>query len=179
VPSDSTRLVAAFWEICLLKRRPQDIPASRFLFNTITCLYVLQSTTINLFAFPFGEAFLLGVLTTALLLVVIRTLLQLRGHAKRMLQAATAMMGASIVLFLPVLALRYWFYIIEASGTRSNLAGYAWVLLFVWELFIFAHILRHALNTRLLIGFFVSIAYVFLEFQAMVALHHALGQWAS
>jgi hypothetical protein len=169
-------LVAAFWEICLLKRRPQDIPASRFLFNVVVGLYVLQSTAINLFAFPFGEAFLLGVVMTMFLLLVIRTLLQFRRYPKRMLQAATAMMGASIVLFLPVLALRYWFHIIEQAGTRSNLAGYVWVFLFVWELFISAHILRHALNTRLLIGFFLSIAYVFLEFQAMFVLHHAFGQ---
>lgn len=173
----ATKLIAPFWDICRLKRAPQDIPASRFLFNLVLFLYVVLGTTINLIGFTFAEACVLSLLMTGLLLLVIRTLLLLRGFNGRMLQTATAVMGASIVLFLPALGLRYWFYVIEKTGTESNLAGYLWVCLFVWERFISAHILRHALDTRLMVGFFISIAYVFLEFQVVVIFHRALGQW--
>ena len=177
VSSAVAKLITPFWDICRLKRAPQDIPESRFLFNIVLCAYLLLGTTINLIGFPIAEACMLSLLMTALLLLVIRTLLQLRGYTGRMLQTATAIMGTSIVLFLPALSLRYWFYVIEKSGTESNLAGYIWVCLFVWERFILAHILRHALGTRLLVGFFISIAYVFLEFQVVVIFHRALGQW--
>jgi hypothetical protein len=138
---------------------------------------LLLGMAINLIGFTLAEACSLSVVMTVLLLLTIRTLLSLRGHAERSLQTVTAIMGTSIILFLPALVLRYWFHVIEKSGTQSNIAGYLWVSLFVWELFISAHILRHALGTRLMVGFFVSIAYVFLEFQVMVFFHRALGQW--
>ena len=59
--------------------------------------------------------------------------------------------------------------------TTSNLAGHCWIALFVWELFIAAHILRHALDMRLIAGFFIAIAYVFFEFQVMYVAHRALS----
>ena len=172
-----SKLIQPFWDICRLKRGPQDIPTSRFLFNLVLCAYLLLGIAINLIGFTVAEACALSLVMTVLLLLVIRALLLFRGYAERTLQTSTAIMGTSIVLFLPALALRYWFHMIEKSGTESNIAGYLWVCLFVWELFISAHILRHALGTRLMVGFFVSIAYVFLEFQVMVFFHRALGQW--
>lgn len=175
--SAAAKLIVPFWDICRLKRLPQDIPASQFLFNLVLCIHLLLGTIINLVGFPIMEACLLSLLMTTLLLLVIRTLLLMRGHGERMLQTATAFMGTAIVLFLPALALRYWFYVIEKSGTASNLAGYLWVCLFVWERFIAAHILRHALGIKLMAGFLISIAYVFLEFQVVVTFHRAISQW--
>ncbi|MDP6182681.1 MAG: hypothetical protein QF609_02580 [Gammaproteobacteria bacterium] len=170
-------LAGAFWELCLLKRRPQDIPFSPFLFKVVVCGYFLRCTAINLVGFPFAEAILLGAVMTVLLLAVFEVLLLIRGYRKRMLQTVTAMMGTKLVLFPAAFALRYWFHIIEQSGTRSDLAGYLWVLLFVWGLFIAAHILRHALNARLIVGFFIAIAYLFLEFRVMFIVHHEFAQW--
>lgn len=171
------KLIAPFWDICRFKRPPQDIPASRFLFNLVLCLQVLAGTIVNLVGFSITEACLLSLLMTTLLLLAIRTLLLVRGHAGRLLQTATAFMGASIVLFPPALGLRYWFYVIEKSGTESNLAGYAWICLFFWECFIAAHILRHALGIKLMAGFLISLAYVFLEFQVVIIFHNAISQW--
>lgn len=174
--SHSTTLIRAFWEVCLLKRRPQDIPASGFLFKLVLCGYILRSLAINAFGFAVAEAIVLSLVMTALLLLVVYALLLIPGHGRRMLQTATAIMGTALVLFPPSLALRYWFHVIEQSGTRSSLAGYLWVMLFVWGLFIAAHILRHALNTRLIVGFVIAVAYVFLEFQVMFVVHRTLGQ---
>ncbi len=175
--STAAKLILPFWEICRFKRPPQDIPASPFLFKLVLCIHVLAGTIINVVGFSIVEACLLSLLMTALLLLAIRILLLMRGHAERILQTGTAFMGASIVLFLPALALRYWFYVIEKSGTESNIAGYVWVCLFVWERFIAAHILRHALDTKLMVGFLLSIAYVFLEFQVVVIFHNAVSRW--
>jgi hypothetical protein len=175
VPSDFSRLVGAFWEICLLRRSPEDVPASRFLFNGVVSTYCLLGVGINLVGFDFPEACVLSVSMTALLLTTLKALLLIRGNAERLRQSAIALMGASIILFVPALVLRLWFHIIESSNAQSNAAGYVWVGLFVWELFISAHILRHALNTRLLAGFFVSIAYVFLEFRLMSFIHQSFA----
>ncbi len=175
MPANLNRLASAFWEICLLRRGPQDLPDSVFLFNFVVTSYCLLGIGINLVGFKFEEACVLSVAMTTLLLLSLKALLLIRGYGHRMRQTATALMGASIILFIPALALRIWFHIIERSEAQSSLAGYAWVGLFVWELFISAHIFRHALNIRLLAGFFVSIAYVFLEFRVMYFIHHSFA----
>ncbi|MFT4560384.1 MAG: hypothetical protein ACI9BW_000118 [Gammaproteobacteria bacterium] len=175
VANDIGSLARAFWEICCLKRAPQDLPASRFLFNCTLLSYVVLGTAINLIGFGFAEACSLSLAMTALLLVSIRLLLQIRGYRARLQQTATAMMGASIVLFVPAVVLRYWFHLIELNGSESNLAGYIWVALFVWQLFISANIFKHALGMRLLGGFFISIAYVLLEFRVMFFVHQSFA----
>ena len=174
VSAGTLRLVNAFWQICLLRRAPQDLPASQFLLRLITVVFVLRGAAINAFSFDVGEAIALNVIMTVVLFAALGFLLALRGFGPRFSQTATAMMGTTIVLFPAALALRYWFHVIEHSGTTSNLAGHCWVVLFVWELFIAAHILRHALEMRLIAGFFIAIAYVLLEFQVMYVAHRAL-----
>jgi len=173
--SPAWRLAGAFWEICLLKRAPQELPASRFLFNAVAVVFILRGAVINAFSFPIPEALMLNIIMTGLLLLTLFALLYLRSSQARLLQTATAMMGSSIILFPAALALRFWFHVIEQSGSSSQFAGHCWVLLFVWELFIAAHILRHALNARLIAGFFIAIAYVFLEFQVMYIAHDVLA----
>ena len=170
-------LSRAFWDVCLLRRRPQDLPNSGFLLNTVVALYFALGLLLNLFGLSFVEAVVLSAAMTGLLIVTIHTLLMLRGHRERARQTITALMGAAIVLFLPALALRYWFYVIETAGTQSRLAAYVWIFLFVWESFIAAHVLRHALNLRLIFAYFIAIAYILLEFQVLIALHTALGRW--
>lgn len=177
MPIAAVNLIKPFWDICRLKRMPQDIPASRFLFNVVLCTYLLLATVFNMVGSTIAEACLFSLLMTTLLLVFIRILLLMRHYDGRMLQTATALMGASIVLFPPRFALRYWFYIIENSGTESNLAGYLWICLFIWERFISAHILRHALNIRFMFGFLISVGYVFFEYQIIIIFHRAVAQW--
>lgn len=173
MPADLNRLVTPFWEICLLRRGPQDIPGSRFLLNVVVTSYFVLGVGINLVGFDVAEACVLSIAMTALLLMSLKVLLLIRGFNERFPQTAIALMGASVILFVPAFALRIWFHIIGTSNIQSNVAGYIWVGLFVWELFISAHILRHALNTRLLAGFFVSIIYVFLEFRVMYFIHQS------
>ena len=167
------RLALAFWEICRLRLGPKDLPDSGFLFRCVLTSYVLLGAGINLIGFAAAEAWALSITMTVLLLVTTQALLLIRGYPRRMQQTATAIMGTQIVLFAPALALRYWFHLIERAESQSALAGYFWLGLFVWELFISAHILRHALNTRLLVSFFISVAYVFLEFRVLYFVHYA------
>tara|TARA_B100001123_G_scaffold438827_2_gene574442 strand:- start:857 stop:1396 length:540 start_codon:yes stop_codon:yes gene_type:complete len=177
MPFAAVNLIKPFWDICKLKRMPQDIPESRFLFNVVLCTYLLLSTVFNLIGSTITEACLFSLLMTTLLLVFIRILLLTRQYDRRMLQTATALMGTSIVLFPASFALRYWFYVIENSGTESNLAGYLWICLFIWERFISAHILRHALDIRFIFGFLISVGYVCFEYQVIVVFHRAVTQW--
>ena len=173
IANDIGCLARAFWEICLLKRAPQDLPASQFLLGCTLLSYVFLGIAINLIGFGFAEACTLSVAMTALLLISIRLLLRIRGYDARLQQTATAMMGTSIVLFVPAVILRYWFHLIELNGSESNLAGYIWVALFVWQLFISANIFRHTLGMRLFGGFIVSIAYALLEFRVMFFVHQS------
>jgi hypothetical protein len=40
-----------------------------------------------------------------------------------------------------------------------------WLAVFGWNLLIMAHILRHAINSNLVIGFMLAVAFVFIDIQ--------------
>lgn len=172
-------LANAFWGICLLRVRPQDLPASRVLFNLTLSCYIAANILINLLGLAPGEAVVLGVAVSLLVLLITKTILQIKGVAERFAQTATAMLGTGVLLSIPAFALRYWFYVLEQTKTKSDLAGIIWILFFIWNLFIMAHILRHALDIRLLKGFLISAGYVVIIFQITIALHRLLSPWTS
>ena len=48
------------------------------------------------------------------------------------------------------------------------------VVIFLWNLFVMAHILRHALDTRFIIGFFISFGYAVFLIQLVVFIDRLL-----
>jgi hypothetical protein len=141
-------IVRLFAQILLLRRGPQDLPASRLLLALTLAAYVAVNLLVSgalpaLKNWP-GPAQLL--VDTAFTLLWYVALLQLAGRRERILQTVTAMFGFQILL-APPLILSGWLDLRVGEDTlwHAPLAC-ALLLLFGWLLAASSHVVRAALE---------------------------------
>lgn len=159
------RLVLLFVDICRLRRGPQDVPYSDALMALALAVYLLSGFFVLVIEqSAFAAAAQTGV-DTAVLGVVAWGLLRLRGYPQRFTQAFTALTGTGALIQLASL-LPSWLFLV--SGHQGHVAALLLVALLVWNIAVLAHIMRHALSTRLAVGVLSALTYTYLSYQALV-----------
>ncbi|AGA88939.1 hypothetical protein Thimo_0062 [Thioflavicoccus mobilis 8321] len=152
-------LIYFFFELCLLRRAPQDLPASDWLFR----LVLVASFLVGVLAAAIGGRPLpLGIIQNLAQLALLLTVLYfglgwLRRQA-RFLQTATALLGTgtllSVLALIPIGLLP-----LEPTSPDGSLAALLLLLLFAWSIVVSGHILRHTLALTLGQGAAVAILY--------------------
>ncbi|MBK1644676.1 hypothetical protein CKO25_08435 [Thiocapsa imhoffii] len=143
-------LILFFAELCALRKTPQDLPASNVLFGLVVLAAVVVGVVIGLVAgLSFGVSSLHTVVELALTLMALSLALRLVGKPSRFLQAATALLGAGVVIgVIAILPLS-----LNPTGPEeSDLAALGALLLlviFVWSVVVTGHILRHTFGITL------------------------------
>lgn len=153
-------LIRFFIELCLLRRTPQQLPASDALFVLMLAADLVAGLLVGIVAGQHWWASLTqGTAELALMLLILWLALSLIKHPGRFLQAATALLGTGAligVLALVPLAM-------NPSGTlTSDLAALGAVLflaLVIWSLIITGHILRHTFEITLGQGTAIAVAF--------------------
>ena len=150
-------LAKAFWGICTFRVAPQDIPYSTALLLGVTATNVSISTLIY---YQIKVHFMSSLLATLLELFVLfgltAALLYSFSRTQRTVQTLCALMGAGTVIGAVTLLLLILFPALQVPPVIGIFLLWG---IFVWNLSIVAHILRHALVTRFVIGFFIAIGY--------------------
>lgn len=160
----------------LMRAGPQDLPTSTDLLRIAAIAnFVALSMQLTLTLPPIQALVAAGM---AVLLTAGFVMLVLRQWRKpeRFVQTATAMMAVNAVITLisigPMVAMAPYLEAISANPDQANLvqppggAALLWVALGVWKLLAMGHVLRNALEIRLLFavllfivfGLFVSVA---------------------
>lgn len=159
-------LARTFADICRFRLPPQQLPASPALLALALGAYALTGAAGGAIELPAGRAVVASLLDTALLGAFTAVVLMLRGVAARLTQTLTALAGAHAVLGVAGIPVLVWLH--AARGSSAELVpSVAWLTLFVWSLLVFAHVLRHALSTRPMVGFVVALAYVALSVRVL------------
>jgi len=153
-------IVHFFIELCLLRRKPQDLQASAALLLMVLVAGLLGGV---LLAVSAGAALLAGVGQTALdfllMLGVLHLALKLTDKLPRFLQTATALVGADTVVGIVALVP------VALAGPSLDdspqllLAGLMFMALVAWSVLITAHILRHAFDIKLMQGAIIAVAF--------------------
>ncbi|MGB5835054.1 MAG: hypothetical protein WBG92_24135 [Thiohalocapsa sp.] len=154
-----------FLELCLLKRTPQDLPASNALLTLVVVVGLLGGMLLSVTA---GAAFLVGIGQTLLdfliMLGALHLALKLTGKLPRFVQTATALVGAdALVGFVALLPVGLAGPNIEDSP-QLLLAGLMFMALVAWSVLVTAHILRHAFDIKLIQGAMIAVAFDILSF---------------
>ncbi len=151
-------LFFAFFDVCRLRKGPQDIPASYHLFGLCLTVNILFSfLLLNLFL-SLLPAISATLLKTAVLLTYVWFFLWASSMPGRWLQTVTALVGTGIILSLLTLSL-YLF-----DGIKTEPGEWLFLLLIGWDILITGHILRHAMLVRLWLAIVLSIMYVIIVF---------------
>ncbi|QSA98597.1 hypothetical protein [Methylococcus sp. EFPC2] len=161
-------LIRLFLDICLFKKGPQDVPASRFLFGLALLAFAVVGLVLTgIGSDPYGALLQVSVELALLLVFAWVTLAGMKLH-RRFLQTGTAMLatdGLISALAIPVLL---W---MSASGSDASAPGYPVLLLLMfWHFAVVAHILRHALTCALPVAIVMAIVYIGGSYQIMVML---------
>ena len=164
-------IVNFFLELCLLRRKPQDLPASPVLLALVLATGLFGGVLLSVTA---GAGLMEGVGQTALdFLLMIGALhlaLKLTGKLPRFVQTATALAGADTLIgFLALLPVGLAGPTIEDSP-QLLLAGLMFMALVAWSVLITAHILRHAFDIKLMQAAIIAVAFDILSFVVVGAL---------
>lgn len=155
-------LASLFWNICLLRAGPQDVPASRELLAVVLGLSVASNLIFVLGRTSPIEALVFVVSALGILLGLVYLLLAVFGYRERSLQTLTALGGSGLVL--SVLAVPVLFLALLVPGSANP---FAWLLLLlnVWGLVVIAHVLRHALSVHIVQGGLLALGYLYLNIE--------------
>jgi hypothetical protein len=162
------QLLNLFWDICRLRRGPQDLPFSPSLLLMVCALFLgLQLAIGSVLGIQEGS-FSVGVLSLVFNFGALYLLLTLRGLSNRFVQTALALLCCAVlftVLNLPIE--------LSVVGTKplapeqltpvQMLLVLASLPLLIWKLMIDAHILRHGLNVPFLVGMAIAVLWLVAE----------------
>jgi len=164
------QLIRAWFEICLLRRTPQELPASGYLLGVSLCCYGLVSVLVSSQSYAFNRALLLAGVDLGLLFVFVWSLLYLQNRTARINQTLSALAGSGSLMGLIALPLMLAVGPGAVTEPVPPLLVSLWLLLLLWNLFVMAHIIRHALSSSFAIGFGISLLYALLSMKVITTL---------
>ena len=164
------QLIRAWFDLCLFRRGPQDLPASGFLLGLSLACYVLVSLLVALPSSDINTAVQLAALDVGMLTVFVSALLYLQSKTERVGQTLSAMAGSGSLMGLFALPLVLLVDPELPADQLSPLLTGSWLSLLIWSLFVMAHIMRHALSTSFAIGLGAAVLYALVSMQIVATL---------
>ena len=165
-----SRLLTLWFDICLLRAGPQDLPASRELLGLALASYALVSFLLSLPGYPLVTAVQMALVDAVLLIMFAITLLYFLGKMARLNQTLTALAGTGTLLGLLALPVMPLLLPDQEAKQQPLLVSLLWLLLLGWSLIVVAHIMRHALSVNLPVAIGVAILYTLVAMQILNAL---------
>jgi len=150
-----------FIQLAVLRRGPQDLPASPVLLVLLAGLSVLIGAANGADLFGGGRAALgANLLDLILTMLMLLALLQFKRHLPRWQQTATAFFGLGVLAGLIMLLIR-------SPAESLGITGFAMLIdlaLAVWLHVALGNVLRHALGIPLMAGVIIMLSYTVLAF---------------
>jgi hypothetical protein len=157
-------LVSRFFEICLLRAGPQDLPASTVLLVMTLILYLVSGFLLSLINADLKKSLLLVGVDLLMLVGLSYLILWIRMLTRRYVQTLTALAGSGAILEFTAWPLLYWQSLTSATSGPglliASLLLWAWL---VWNVLVVAHVLRHTLTTSFFNGTLLSVLYMFIS----------------
>ncbi|MGR9115803.1 MAG: hypothetical protein ACU85E_08550 [Gammaproteobacteria bacterium] len=159
-------ITTLFFDICLLKKGPQDIPPSYGLLYCLIVVYALISFLVLFTAADWQNAVLQIPVEIVLVIVFTKFMLSLVRKPERYVQTACALFGTDALISffaLPSVA--------SMTAGKVTLLAFAVMLGFtVWHWLVIGHVFRHALSQSLSFGLGIAFLYIFAMFQILALL---------
>lgn len=162
-------LIQLFLDICLFRKGPQDLPASKVLLKLVLAAYFFVGLLQTLLGTRWLEGVLQVLLQAGILFGFVWISLKAAGMPERLPQTLTAMLGTDALISSFSLPLA----LIALLNPQDALTHLLLLLLMLWQTAVVAHILRHALSQTLAIGVVLSIVYMVFTLQILMLLFGA------
>ena len=152
-------LIQAFTQIALLRRWPQDLPASRLLLGLTMMAYFGVCLVVISLMPPLQGWEEHPAIDILFWLVWYFVVLRLAGRSERILQTTTAVIGFQTILAAP-LVISDWLMLRFAKDETWQLpVALMWLMLFIWMIAANSHVVKAAFEW----SSFASVALVILQ----------------
>jgi hypothetical protein len=159
-------LFLAFFDICRLIKRPQDIPESKNLLTICAVVYGILSILLISLSQPAEKAIFASIIELFLIMIFTLAILQSVGKSSRWIQTVTALIGTGIIISIIAFPAYLLIGVGELNdlqtGTAPSIGLMLLAALSCWNIAIMAHILRHALEVNFAIALFLAIMYIWI-----------------
>ncbi|WP_295384558.1 hypothetical protein [uncultured Thiodictyon sp.] len=153
-------LIRFFVELCLLRRAPQDLPASDTLLRLALSVDLVAGVLVGLASgLGLGSSVAQGIAELAFQLGLLYAALRLTGHLGRFTQSATALLGSGALFGLLALGPLGLSPTGSEESDAAALGAFLLLGLVVWNLVVIGHIVRHTFGLSLAQGVVVGLAY--------------------
>jgi len=157
------KIINYFIELCLLKRAPQDLPASVALLVIVITLNILIGALGVADLMDNSSALSAAVLDTLIIMVLLRVVLIVQSRSSRYLQTATAIFGSGIFLGLLGLLLQFSAANAAPESFIESFTAVVYFVLFIWVQLVIGQILKHALDVSMNLGVGLALTYTILS----------------
>ena len=149
--------------IMLLRAGPQDIPYSAALFAMLVLLYVASGVLVLTTSMDVGQAVANMVVDVALLTAFSYVCLALLKYRARFVQTVSALAGVGIVYHLLAWPLFIGIQDVQANEQGAAIFGLLMLMLISWQVLVFTHVFRHAMQMSMGRALALSFGYLFLS----------------
>lgn len=153
-------LFLAFFNICLFRSRPQDLPQSLELLLVCIIAYTGINFFLGLSTSTVNTAIMASILETFFVGTITLTIMKLNHHFERWLKTLMAITGTGFIISLFVLPVFFIIFILKPGDLLQSLFLFVYLILLIWNIAIMGHILRHALDTTMTLGVIFAIIYI-------------------
>ncbi len=166
-------IARAIFEVAMLRRGPEDLPASAFLLRLALVAYVtLSAIGAAFYSDDLGELVAQIGLDVVLVFVFFGVLLTVNRKSARFVQTMTAVLGTGALLYGLRLPLDIWLRMLP-EGAPGTVPALMMLLLAVWSIIITGHILNRALDIPFIGGIVLGVAFFVLNYAAYARLFPA------
>lgn len=164
------QLMVLFFEICILRKGPQDVPASPWLLRLMFVPYLFVNLLILLLDSSWSQALLQMTAETVLIVGFCYPLLYFSGKTHRFPQTLTTLLGCDVIISLCAIPA-----VASLNTYISEVAYIAMIILMIWHWLVNGHIFRHALDRTLMFGLALAFLYILISTQVMTLLFTELS----
>jgi len=155
------QLIKTLLDITMLRKGPEDLPGSWVLFFLIVVLWLFSGLAGVALIDTFDESeFLLGLFNGMIGILCYASLVVVSGHAVRMLQTMSAIVGCGALISLAVVAEHVLLMPFLGEFPTSMIA----TLTIFWSVPVKGHIIARAIDRHWYIGILIAIAVFSLQF---------------
>jgi len=152
-------LIQFFFQLCLLRKAPQDLPGSSVLLSvTLVADLLMAMVLAGVAGLPPGRGLIQGLVDVAFMLALLYGASHLLNRLPRFQQTATSLLGSGAVLgFIAVVPLS----MLPPGGNEQAPGGAVllFLALIVWSVLVTGHILRHTFDLSLRQGVGIALVY--------------------
>jgi hypothetical protein len=158
-------IINFFIELALLRRAPQDLPASQVLLAIVLFVGIGAGLLLAMTAgVGLASGLVQSLLDLGLMLAALWLALRFVAHGERFVQTATSLIGLDTLITLMALLPVGLARPADADSGLLALAGLLFLMLVAWSVLATGHILRHAFGLTLVQGAAIAIGFDLLSF---------------